>query len=193
LASLKVTVESRADAVQSDLKERAEDIDARHPGSTFVQELVSYGKYFFLVLGPFATSRVIANPLWISWRWNGPCTLSSFEISNLMSFSMQKRALIGRIGLFVCRGWAQHFVDCLRDAVSSGSSSSFSDNLISFRAIFPLISSTAVLSAALICLVLKQTFLLLAFVIPVRGFVEKIEFSHRFIFQIRPFLVKWII
>ena len=52
LASLKVTVESRAKAVQSDLKKRAEDLDARHPGSNFVQDLVSYGKYCVLVAGP---------------------------------------------------------------------------------------------------------------------------------------------
>ena len=32
----------------------AEDLDARHLGSTFVQELVSYGKYFVLVSSPFA-------------------------------------------------------------------------------------------------------------------------------------------
>ena len=54
LASLKDTVESRAKAVQSNLKKRAEDLDARHPGSTIVQELLTYGKYFVLVSGPFA-------------------------------------------------------------------------------------------------------------------------------------------
>ena len=34
---------------------------------------------------------------------------------------MRKRALIRRIGLFLCRGWAQHIVDRWRDAVSPGS------------------------------------------------------------------------
>ena len=43
--------------------------------------------------------------------------------------SMQKRALIRRIGLFLCRGWAQHIVDRWRDAVSPGSSPSASDDL----------------------------------------------------------------
>jgi len=42
-------VESRANVVQNDLKKLAEDLDARQPGSIFVQELVSYGKYFVLV------------------------------------------------------------------------------------------------------------------------------------------------
>ena len=41
LASLKVTVEARANLVRSDLNKRAEDLNARHPGSTFVQELAS--------------------------------------------------------------------------------------------------------------------------------------------------------
>jgi len=41
LASMKVTVESRAHTVQRDLKKRAEDLDSRHPGSTFAQELAS--------------------------------------------------------------------------------------------------------------------------------------------------------
>ncbi len=36
-------------------------------------------------------------------------------------FSMHKCALIRRIGLFLCRGWAQHIVDRWRDAVSPGS------------------------------------------------------------------------
>ncbi len=31
-ASLKVSVEARANLVRSDLKKRAEDLDARHPG-----------------------------------------------------------------------------------------------------------------------------------------------------------------
>ena len=42
--------------------------------------------------------------------------------------SMQKRALIRRIGLYLCRGWAQHNVDRWRDAVSPGSSHSASDD-----------------------------------------------------------------
>ncbi len=36
-------------------------------------------------------------------------------------FSMHKRALTRRIGLFLCRGWAQHIFDRWRDAVSPSS------------------------------------------------------------------------
>ena len=66
LASLKVTVESRASAVQSDLKWRAKDIviDTHLPGSAFVQELLPYGKIFCLGL-PLPISRMISTPLWI--------------------------------------------------------------------------------------------------------------------------------
>jgi len=42
--------------------------------------------------------------------------------------SMQKRTLIRRIGLYLCRGWAQHIVERWRDAVLPGSSPSDSDN-----------------------------------------------------------------
>ncbi len=53
-AHLKKSVEARANLLRSDLKMRAEDLDARNHGSTFAQELASYGKYFVLILGPFA-------------------------------------------------------------------------------------------------------------------------------------------
>jgi len=36
--------------------------------------------------------------------------------------------VIRRIGLFLCRGWAQHIVDRWRDGVSPGSSPSASDD-----------------------------------------------------------------
>ena len=58
------------------------------------------------------------------------------------------------IGLFLCRGWAQHIVDRWRDAVSPGSSPSASDDF-DLLAISPLISFTAVLTAAIMCQVLK--------------------------------------
>ena len=43
--------------------------------------------------------------------------------------SMQMRALIRRIGLFLCRGWAQHIVDRWRDAVSPDSPPCASDDV----------------------------------------------------------------
>jgi len=42
--------------------------------------------------------------------------------------SMQKRALIRRIDLYLFRGWAQHINDQWRDAVSPGSSPFASDD-----------------------------------------------------------------
>ena len=129
LASLKVTVEARANLVRSDLKKRAEDLDARHPGSTFVQELASYGKYFVLVSGPFANLSSDFNPLldFIA-RERSLHTIEFRDFRPDVILSMQKRALIRRIGLFLCRGWAQHIVDRWRDAVSPGSSPSASND-----------------------------------------------------------------
>ena len=37
----------------TDIKKRAEELDARHPGSTFVHELGLYPEYIVLVTGPF--------------------------------------------------------------------------------------------------------------------------------------------
>ena len=105
LASLKVTVEARANLVRSDLKKRAEDLDARHPGSTFVQELASYGKYFVLVSGPFANLSSDFNPLvdFIA-RERSLYTIEFRDFRPGGILSMQKRALIKRIGLFLCTG-----------------------------------------------------------------------------------------
>ena len=109
LASMKVTVESRAHTVQRDLKKRAEDLDSRHPGSTFAQELASYGKYFVLVSGPFANLSSDFNPLvdFIA-RERSLHTMEFRDFIPGVILSMQKRALIRRIGLYLCRGWAQH-------------------------------------------------------------------------------------
>ena len=97
LASLKVTVEARANLVRSDLKKRAEDLDARHPGSTFVQELASYPGLMENTLSwsrvPLPTSLATSTPLWISLRGSGPCKQSSFETSDLMLFSLFRDAL----------------------------------------------------------------------------------------------------
>ena len=129
LASMKVTVESRAHTVQRDLKKRAEDLDSRHPGSTFSQELASYGKYFVLISGPFANLSSDFNPLvdFIA-RERSLHTMEFRDFIPGVILSMQKRTLIRRIGLYLCRGWAQHIVDRWRDAVSPGSSPSASDD-----------------------------------------------------------------
>ena len=128
LASLKVTVEARANLVRSDLKKRAEDLDARHPGSTVVQELASHGKYFVLVSGPFANLSSDFNPLRdFTARERSLQTIEFLDFRPDVILSMHKRALIRRIGLFLCRGWAQHIVDRWRDAVSCSSPSASND------------------------------------------------------------------
>ena len=103
LASLKVTVEARANLVRSDLKKRAEDLDARHPGSTFVQELASYGRYFVLVSGPFANLSSDFNPLvdFIA-RERSLQTIEFRDFRPDVILTMQRRALIRRIGLYLC-------------------------------------------------------------------------------------------
>ena len=124
----------------------------------------SYGKYFVLVSGPFANLSSDFNPLVDFVARERPLhTIECRDFKPDVILSMQKRALIRRIGLFVCRGWVQHILDRWRDVVSGSSGSLPSAPppqtiLISFLylAILPLISFTAVLSAALMCLVLRH-------------------------------------
>ena len=88
--------------------------------------------------------------------------------SYLALFSqIQKRALIRRVGLYLCRGWAQNIVDRWRDAVSPVPRPLPQSILIFFLVIFPLISFAAVLTAALMYQVLKYLVLfpLLAYAI----------------------------
>ena len=55
LASLKVTVEARANLLQNDLKSVTRNsMSVTLVILTFANELASYGKSFVLVLGPFA-------------------------------------------------------------------------------------------------------------------------------------------
>jgi len=70
--------------------------------------------------------------------------------------SMQKRALIRRIGLYLCRGWAQHIVDRGVMQFRLAPRPLPQLILIFFLVIFPLISFIAVLIAALMCQVLKH-------------------------------------
>ena len=72
---------------------------------------------------PLPTSQVTSTPLWISCR-AAQQTIEFRYLRPDVILSMQKRALIRCIALFLCRGWAQHIVDRWRDAVSPGSSPS---------------------------------------------------------------------
>ena len=68
LASLLVSVRARAQKVRTDIHKRAEELDSRHPGSAFAQELWAYRPYLVLVTGPFATSPATSKLLLISLR-----------------------------------------------------------------------------------------------------------------------------
>ena len=47
---MKATARKLANLVRNCLKRRAEELNARNHGSTFDEELASYGKYFVLIL-----------------------------------------------------------------------------------------------------------------------------------------------
>ena len=119
LASLLVSVQARARKVLADIKRRAEELDARHPGSTFVHELGLY-LYIALVTGPFGNLFSDFNLLvdFIA-RERAMQTMKLRGTNPALALAVHRRALVRRIGLLTSRGWAQHIVDRWHDAVSN--------------------------------------------------------------------------
>ena len=120
LASLLVSVQARAKKVQTDIQKRAEELDSRHPGSTFAQELRAYGPYLVLVTGPFGNlSSDFKTFVDFIARERAMQTMALRNINPALALAVHRRALVRRIGLLTSRGWAQHIVDRWRDAVSN--------------------------------------------------------------------------
>ena len=119
LASLLVSVQARARKVLADIKKRAEELDARHPGSTFVHELGLY-LYIALVTGPFGNLSSDFNLLvdFIA-RERAMQTMKLRSTNPAVALAVHRRALVRRIGILTSRGWAQHIVDRWRDAVTN--------------------------------------------------------------------------
>ena len=105
---------------------------------------------------PLQTSRVTSTPLWISLRGNGLCTRWSSEISYLALFSQCRSApWLGALA-FISAGAGPSIL------LTAGVMQFHlvprplpQTILIFFLAISPLISFTAVLTAAIMCQVLK--------------------------------------
>ena len=120
LASLLVSVQARVKKVQTDIQKRAEELDSRHPGSTFAQELRAYGPYLVLVTGPFGSlSSDFKTFVDFIARERAMQTMALRNINPALALAVHRRALVRRIGLLTSRGWAQHIVDRWRDAVSN--------------------------------------------------------------------------
>ena len=120
LASLLISVVARARKIHIDIKKRAEELDSRHPGSTFVHELNLYGVYVALVTGPFGNlSSDFSTLVDFIARERAMQTMELRDIKPALALAVHRRALVRRIGLLTTRGWAQHIVDRWRDAVSN--------------------------------------------------------------------------
>ena len=117
-----------------------------------------------MVSGPFANLSSDFNPLVdFMARERSLQTIEFRDFRSDVVLSMQKRALIRRIGLFLFKGRAQYIVE-------AGVTPSLllprplpQTILISFLVIFPLIFFTAVLTAALMCQVLIKHLALFSF------------------------------
>ncbi len=81
-----------------------------------------------MISGPFTNLSSDFKPL-VDFIARELQTIEFRDFKLHVIFSMHKRALIRRIGLFLCRGWAQHIVDHWRDAVSPGSPPFASDDV----------------------------------------------------------------
>jgi hypothetical protein len=97
LASLLISAQARARKVLTDIKKRAEELDARHPGSTFVHELGFY-KYIALVTGPFGnlSSDFSALVDFIA-RERAMQTIKLWSTNPAVALAVHRRALVRRI------------------------------------------------------------------------------------------------
>ena len=118
-----ITVQARAERVRRQYPQHAQDLDARYPGSTFLNELPSYGlngALCVLVSGPFENlpggSGLVVDLIaqekaaaWIEKRKVNPNT----------SLAQFRRGLVHRLGLFIARGWSQRIIDRWRGAATN--------------------------------------------------------------------------
>ena len=102
-------------------------LDARYPGSTFEQELKSYGvdgALCVLVSGPFTNLSEGFNHVvdliahekaaaWLEKRKMNPCAARA----------LFRQGLVQRLGLLVMRGWSQLIIERFRDAIDCPTSS----------------------------------------------------------------------
>jgi len=128
LASLLISVQERVRQVQRQSWRVARSLDSRYPGSTFEQELKSYGvdgALCVLVSGPFANLSegfhhvvdLIAHEkaaAWLEKRKMNPCAARA----------LFRQGLVQRLGLLVMRGWSQLIIERFRDAVTNRPTSS---------------------------------------------------------------------
>ncbi len=123
LASLLISVQARTRKVLTDIKKRAEELDARHPGSTFVHELGFY-KSIVLVTGPFGNlSSDFSTLVDFIARERAMQTMKLRSTNPAVTLAVHRRALVRRNGILTSRGWAQHIVDRWRDAVTNPTAS----------------------------------------------------------------------
>jgi hypothetical protein len=123
LAATSISVKARAERVKRQYQQRAQDLDATFPGSTFVREMMTYGAngaICVLVSGPFGNLSddfslvvdLIAQEKATAW-------IEKRKVHPNAALAHFRRGLVHRLGLFITRGWSQLIIDRWRDAVSS--------------------------------------------------------------------------
>jgi len=123
LAATSISVKARAERAKRQYQQRAQDLDATFPDSTFVREMMTYGAngaICVLVSGPFGNLSddfslvvdLIAQEKATAW-------IEKRKVHPNAALAHFRRGLVHRLGLFITRGWSQLIIDRWRDAVSS--------------------------------------------------------------------------
>ena len=129
LASRHKTIDSRVAEVRRDLVSRAQRLDAKYPGSTFEQDLRSFGNYVVLVTGALVNlSQDWDLVVDLIARERAMRTLDVRIIAPHLALAIQRRFLQQHIGFFITRGWAQHIIERWRSAVSFGATAPTFEN-----------------------------------------------------------------
>ena len=122
LASTSISVQARVERVRQQYLQHARELDRRYPGSTFEQELRTYGldgALCVLVSGPFANlSEDFKLLVDLIAREKATAWIEKRNVTPKAALALFKLGVVRHLGLFVTRGWSQLIIDRWRDAVT---------------------------------------------------------------------------
>ena len=102
--------------------QHARELDRRYPGSTFEQELRTYGldgALCVLVSGPFANlSEDFKLLVDLIAREKATAWIEKRNVTPKAALALFKLGVVRHLGLFVTRGWSQLIIDRWRDAAT---------------------------------------------------------------------------
>ena len=123
-----ISVQERVRQVQRQSWRVARSSDSRYPGSTFEQELKSYGvdgALCVLASGPFANlSEGFHHAVDLIEHEKAAAWLEKRKMNPCAARALFRQGLVQRLGLLVMREWSQLIIERFRDAVTNRPTSS---------------------------------------------------------------------